>query len=633
MSASKNKWQTTKSVKIPCGNCGDIGSCTVSPDRTAFKCWKDGGKVHQAGNSQRNSGKGKNMNGTDVCDPTDYGHSGKQRIGAESKNTFSTLASAIDGAGMMIEGGLLAGHWPYHDGHGVEFAAVARYNTPDGKKEFRPFAFTKAGWKIGDPAGLWPLYHLPLLANEQTVYVCEGEKACDAARQVGLPATTSAHGACSADKSDWSPLAGKDVVILPDNDKAGEKYAADVASSLFRLEPPARVKILNLPGLPPQGDFVEFSESRDTATADQIRDEVSRLNADLPYVDPVEYIGGIRTICMSDVERRDVDWVWTGRIARGTLSLVASPPGVGKSWLDAYIASRVSTGTAWTDGTLCPQGTVILADAENDPECVLRDRLDAHGADCSKVHVIDCVVSRDEDGNPVERGFTLEHIVHLEQLLIKHRDTVLVCVDPIGSYLGRIDAHRDTEVRAILTPLAALARKFDVAVLLIAHTRKMSGGTADDSVLGSRGFVGIVRTVLHLVLETTDRDSRRLLLAGKNNLGRQAAGLAFTISGTPAAVQWESTPLDLNADQWLAQQSQKGPEPESRNQAAEWLEEFLAKGPMRVGDPKNPDSGSIRFEAKEAGHSWRTICRARAGMPLKVFRDQFAKVWMWKLKA
>ena len=47
------------------------------------------------------------------------------------------------------------------------------------------------------------------------------KKAADAARSIGLAATTSPHGPRSAGKADWSPLAGKEVIILPDNDQPG----------------------------------------------------------------------------------------------------------------------------------------------------------------------------------------------------------------------------------------------------------------------------------------------------------------------------------------------------------------------------------------------------------------------------
>ena len=59
--------------------------------------------------------------------------------------------------------------------------------------------------------------------------IVEGEKCADVARSLGFTATTSAHGAKSARKTDWKPLQGRDVVILPDYDAAGEHYATEVA--------------------------------------------------------------------------------------------------------------------------------------------------------------------------------------------------------------------------------------------------------------------------------------------------------------------------------------------------------------------------------------------------------------------
>jgi hypothetical protein len=96
-----------------------------------------------------------------------------------------------------------------------------------------------------------------------TVYVAEGEKAADAARVVGVLATTSPHGSKSAGKADWSALAGMHLVIVPDRDKAGEDYAAAVA----RLAPAAgaaSVRIVRLadrwPDLPEGGDLADLVE-------------------------------------------------------------------------------------------------------------------------------------------------------------------------------------------------------------------------------------------------------------------------------------------------------------------------------------------------------------------------------------
>ena len=91
-----------------------------------------------------------------------------------------------------------------------------------------------------------------------TVYVCEGEKTADAARSLGLVVVTSMNGALSPDKTDWMPLAGKIVVILPDHDEPGRKYAKAVAAILAKLSPAPVVKIVELPGLTDGDDLVEW---------------------------------------------------------------------------------------------------------------------------------------------------------------------------------------------------------------------------------------------------------------------------------------------------------------------------------------------------------------------------------------
>ena len=100
-----------------------------------------------------------------------------------------------------------------------------------------------------------PTYRLPEIANAKRVVVVEGEKAAEAARAIGFTATTSAGGSAAAGKTDWRPLVGKEVWILPDNDDPGRKFADTVMGILTKLGTAA--KIIDLPGLPEHGDIVD----------------------------------------------------------------------------------------------------------------------------------------------------------------------------------------------------------------------------------------------------------------------------------------------------------------------------------------------------------------------------------------
>ena len=161
-----------------------------------------------------------------------------------------------------VQNAKVVGEWVYKDASGKEKLRVVRLDNEKGKT-YRPIypvceGSQCVGWRIGDPQGMLPLYRLTEVQNANTVYLCEGEKAADAAREVGLVATTSAHGAKAADKTDWLPLAGKDVVVLPDHDEAGRKYAKQVIEILSKLEPQPRIKVVELDGLCEKEDVFDY---------------------------------------------------------------------------------------------------------------------------------------------------------------------------------------------------------------------------------------------------------------------------------------------------------------------------------------------------------------------------------------
>jgi putative DNA primase/helicase len=113
--------------------------------------------------------------------------------------------------------------------YGSDFA-VQRLNYDDGDKEFRPIFRVMGRWQLTVPKGKRPLYHRDDLAAASRIYVTEGEKCAGLVRGLGLIATTSSGGANAANKTDWSDLAAKEVILIPDNDEPGEKYNNDVSS-------------------------------------------------------------------------------------------------------------------------------------------------------------------------------------------------------------------------------------------------------------------------------------------------------------------------------------------------------------------------------------------------------------------
>jgi putative DNA primase/helicase len=90
--------------------------------------------------------------------------------------------------------------------------------------------------------------------------------------------------------------------------------------------------------------------------------------------------------------------------------------------------------------------------AEDDAADTIIPRLIAADADCTKVHILEAV--RREDNDEGHRSFNLQlDLPELERKISELGDVALVIIDPITSYLGKVDSHKNAELRSVLEPL------------------------------------------------------------------------------------------------------------------------------------------------------------------------------------
>lgn len=120
--------------------------------------------------------------------------------------------------------------WDYLDANGHLVACVYRYDPPSGK-EYRPWDPRR---RKPAPPSPRPLYNQPGMAEAITVVLVEGEKSAQALIDIGVCATTAMHGAnAPVEKTDWTPLARKHVLIWPDRDQPGWDYAVQAADAVM----------------------------------------------------------------------------------------------------------------------------------------------------------------------------------------------------------------------------------------------------------------------------------------------------------------------------------------------------------------------------------------------------------------
>ena len=134
--------------------------------------------------------------------------------------------------------------WTYRDANAGILFHVCRFDPPGGdRKQILPLTLWREAdglrWRWKGYSSPRPLYCLDKIAASPAapVVIVEGEKAADAAAAI-FPrsiCSTSPNGSNAIAQTDWSPLAGRRVLIWPDRDAPGAKYAADAAAILDGL--------------------------------------------------------------------------------------------------------------------------------------------------------------------------------------------------------------------------------------------------------------------------------------------------------------------------------------------------------------------------------------------------------------
>ena len=252
----------------------------------------------------------------------------------------------------------------------------------------------------------------------------------------------------------------------------------------------------------------------------------------------------------------------------------------------------------------------------------------AAGADRDRIRIVTAV----EDGKG-RRSFDLQADLHeLERKIAEIGDVRLIVIDPISSYMGKTDSHKNTDVRAVLEPIAAMAEHLRVAVFSITHFRKGNGGTATKALhnfIGSTAFVAVARAAF-VVLEDAKDTDRRLFLHAKSNIAEPAQGLAFSLEQTvvgeglvSSRVEWEDEPVTMTADEALAASGSRKNGALAIVEAEDFLRALLADGPI--------PSKQIDTEAREAGIAKATLRRAKGNLGVKALKGGMDGGWVWTL--
>ena len=313
----------------------------------------------------------------------------------------------------------------------------------------------------------------------------------------------------------------------------------------------------------------------------------------------------LQMIKMSEIQSQEVAWLWFPFIPYGKLTIVQGNPGDGKTTLVLNIAAKLSKGEGLDSKMkLTEPLNVIYQSAEDGLADTVKPRLETAGANCENISVID------------ESIKSLSMIdERLEEAVIRTKAKLLI-LDPIQAYLGGgMDMNRANEARDMTKKLAALAEKYQCAIVLVGHMNKAAGNKAAYRGMGSIDFFAVARSVL-LVGRVEGEANIRAVVQIKNNLAAFGHPKAFELSED--GFHWLGD-YEITADEVLGGIA---PKANKLEQAKRLLRE--------VAETNNAmQSNEIFNFAEERSISRRTLENAKKEMGIRAKRINNS--WYWEL--
>jgi hypothetical protein len=333
--------------------------------------------------------------------------------------------------------------------------------------------------------------------------------------------------------------------------------------------------------------------------------------------------------CLNDVVQREVRWLWPRYVPLGMITLFDGDPDQGKTFVTLDLVARVTQGWSMpleTSGTCgAPPANALLMSAEDAVDQTIKSRLEALGANHSRIFCLEYVCddpARPDDVRPI---MLPDDLPLLEERIVTH-EARLVVIDPFSAFLSpKFDGNKDADVRRVLHQVKLVAERTGAAFVIVRHLNKMSsvanpmyrGG-------GSIAIIGAARSAFLFGRDPDDQTGQRRVFARiKGNLCPPPPSLAYHIEPClgSAVVAW-----DGEVDQTAADLLAKSLAPaggEKRGDAVRFLAMRLAAEPVTFN--------LLKDEASKAGISERTLRRAKKQLGIKAKKSPVSGQWMWSM--
>ncbi len=436
--------------------------------------------------------------------------------------------------------------WDYCDASGKLIACVYRYDPPGGK-EFRPWDVIARKYKAPE---IRPLYNQPGLKTASHVVLVEGEKAADALIAQGFAATTAMFGSkAPLEKTDWSPLKAKHVLIWPDHDKTGQDYAESLQAYL-PLSAVASLTTLSIPTDKPAGWDAADAVDEGLDVHAFIKEQQSQTEIIQPTISAFT-VGHL----LDDTSPMPEDLIAPRVLTPGGLMVFGGAPKVGKSDFLMALLAHMAAGIPFLGLSPARPMRIFYLQAEIGYH-YLRERLQSLQFDENLLPLVrenlvitpQCKMLLNADGVTATANTIAQHFSESVDIIV---------VDPLRNVFdgGTSDAGENDNAAMLFflqQRLDALRDRInpDAGLILAHHTRKIEKKKLEEdpfqALSGASSLRGYYTTGL-IMFQPDEQQSLRQIIFELRNGPKLPSKLVDKLDGTWCELEHHSERL-VNQD-------------------------------------------------------------------------------------
>ena len=325
----------------------------------------------------------------------------------------------------------------------------------------------------------------------------------------------------------------------------------------------------------------------------------------------LNYDVALEIVRASDIEPKEVKWLWYPYIPFGKVTLLQGDPGDGKSKFMLSLAALLSKEEAlpFSDEEEREPITIIYQTTEDDADDTVVPRFNSAGGNGDNLIFIK------EDMKSLSFGDN-----RIREAIEKYNAKLLI-LDPMSSYIGEsCSMNNANETRAEFNHLIAVAKETGCAIVIIAHMNKMKDSNPLYRTNGSIDIAGAARSIL-AIIRTANKEApaERYLVQVKSNLAPTGSAILFEVA--ESGVNFVSE-MEMTAEEAFSSLAPKMGRPnETELRAKDFILEMLQDGEMLAND--------CEAKLEEAGFKKSTIKKAKKKAGVVSHKKGF--LWYWSL--